>query len=382
MHPTQRSTTEGLAPSMGPASYVRLASNVGTTMYEPSTKFGGTTTYDDSYGSYGALVEASQLHDGYVEVSTGYNGTHEVAVAQLGPLQSDHEALALRDQMIEVPNTLTGTYMVEPLSVIGAAQPMHDGTAAQQLRNQYVEANTNTKGGMTIYGDAYGSYGGDGQAQALQYSSMSFGAQNSKNGATVYTDAYGSYGGDGQAQALQFSSMAFGAQNSKTGNTVYTDAYGSYGGDLTYATQTVPGSYAKQDLTKREQMLAVQTGSDTTYGRNTGQQSVARRTRFNNKKGPVTNFLMPSGSIEGTNGTLNGAQNYAASVRLSSKRSNTYDGRWGFDVQAAQPADSTVWYGHYNQTAEQLNMRPYGNMVHAIAPAASALFMQQRECEA
>lgn len=348
IRPTQRSTTEALAPSMGPANYVRLASNVGTATYEPSTRFTGTVMYDDQYGSHGALVQASQLNDGFVEVSTGYNGTHEVAVAQIGTIQPEGEATALRNQILEMPHVNTGTVMMDPMGVIGATQMTHDGATAQQLRTQRVEANWNAKNGMTVYTDAYGSYGGDEvQAQTQGYSSKSFNALNSKNGVTYYTDAYG-----------------------------------SYGGDMTHGSQTVPGSYAKQDLTKRQQLLAVQTGSDTTYGRNTSQPSVARRSRFNNKKGPAIDFLMPSGSIEGTNGTLNGSQNYAASVRLNSKRSNTYDGRWGFDVQAAQPADSTVWYGHYNQTMEHMNMRPYGNMVHAIAPASSALFMQQRECEA
>jgi hypothetical protein len=88
--------------------------------------------------------------------------------------------------------------------------------------------------------------------------------------------------------------------------------------------------------------------------------------------------MMPSGSMSGTDGTASGAQSYGESTSLNSKKEATYDARWGFSPQV--PADPTVWYGSYNQTAEQLNSRPYGNMQHLVAPASYSFFMEQQDC--
>jgi hypothetical protein len=57
-----------------------------------------------------------------------------------------------------------------------------------------------------------------------------------------------------------------------------------------------------------------------------------------------------------------------------------YDLQWGFNSPSTN--DGTVWYGYYNQTAEHMNQRPYGNMEHLVGPASYAFFMEQRECEA
>jgi hypothetical protein len=86
---------------------------------------------------------------------------------------------------------------------------------------------------------------------------------------------------------------------------------------------------------------------------------------------------MPSGSLSGTEGTENGAQNYGQSTSLNTKKESQYDSRWGFSPQV--PSDPTVVYGLYNQTMEHLNSRPYGNMQHLVAPASYSFFMQQPE---
>lgn len=168
-------------------------------------------------------------------------------------------------------------------------------------------------------------------------------------------------------------------QSSKSG-VLRDDAYGAYGGDSSHGAQNVPAGYEKQDLTKRELYQQIYTGSDTTYGHNTGGQTVATRTRFNTKKGPLVDFLMPSSALNGTDGLLTGAQNVGASTKVNTKKESLYDLQFGFSAPGVN--DGTVWYGYYNQTAETMNYRPYGNMEHLVGPASYAFFMEQRECEA
>jgi hypothetical protein len=165
--------------------------------------------------------------------------------------------------------------------------------------------------------------------------------------------------------------------NSKNG-VMRDDAYGSYGGD-SHGAQNVPAVYAKQDLTKREEFLDIQVGADTTFGRNTGQQCVAANTRFNTKKDQFIDFLMPSSAFGGTESTVGGAQNVGMSTSINTKKEAGYNSQYGF--HPVNVDNGTVWYGYYNQTAEKLNYREYGNMQHLVGPASYAFFMSQRECE-
>lgn len=179
--------------------------------------------------------------------------------------------------------------------------------------------------------------------------------------------------------AQQLTDQVVQAQNSKNG-ALRDDAYGAYGAAQNNGTQLNPAGYEKQDLTKREQFQEIYTGADTTYGHNTGSQTVATRTRFNTKKGPLVDFLMPSSALNGTDDLFSGAQNVGHSNKINTKKESLYDLQWGFDVAGIN--DGTVWMGYYNQTAEHLNSRPYGNMEHQVGPASYAFFMEQRECEA
>jgi hypothetical protein len=169
------------------------------------------------------------------------------------------------------------------------------------------------------------------------------------------------------------------AQSSKSG-VMRDDTYGAYGGQDSHGSQNNPGVYEKQDLTKREELLDYYAGADTTYGHNTGAQTVAARTRFNTKKGPLVDFLMPSSALNGTDGLFSGAENVGDSTKINTKKEQLYDSQWGFGAPGTN--DGTVWYGYYNQTAEHLNTRPLGNMLHPVGPASYAFFMEQRECEA
>jgi hypothetical protein len=270
--PTQRSVSEQYMPAMGPADYVRLGSNVGSEQYEPSTKYTGTYLVDNN----------------------------------LGAITTAHQAASTeRDQVLEAPHALTGTYVVDQ-NVLGTVQ----------VQDAYAPKNNN---------------------QIVQ-------AQNSKSG--VLRD----------------------------------DAYGAYGGAQHQATQVNPVVYEAQDLTKREELLDVYSGADTTYGHNTGAQTVAARTRFSTKKGPLVDFMMPSGALNGTDDLFSGAQSVGASTKLNSKKEAQYGSQYGFNPTTV--SKTARWLGYYNQTAEHMNMRPYGNMEHLVGPASYGFFMEQRECEA
>jgi len=271
--PTQRSVSEQYMPSMGPADFVRLGSNVGGEMHEAPTGYAGTTLVD---------------------------------LNQVGAITPQQQAASTeRSQLMEPGHKLTGSYVVDQ-NVLGTVQVQ----------------------------DVYAPKNGD---QIVQ-------AQNSKNGA------------------------------------LRDDAYGAYGGAESYGVQVTPSVYGKQDLTKREEMLDYYTGADTTYGHNTGAQTVAARTRLNSKKGPLVDFLMPSSALNGTDGLFTAAQHVGDSTKINTKKEQLYDLQWGFGAPGTN--DGTVWYGYYNQTAERVNMRPMGNMEHMVGPASYGFFMEQRECEA
>lgn len=365
--PTQRSTTEDQVPYVSPASYVRLNANTGVGQYEVSTGDRGTTLVSGEYGGqYGVETQGSMLMDGQVEPPTGFSGSRTVGLAEVGggvqPTVGTEGAM-MHDQMLQKTNSQSGTTMRED------AYGSYGGSDGygQNLAQSQVTEHVNSKSGV-LREDAYGSFGGeDGYGQQQTYQELQH--MLSKSGVVAREDAYGSFGGaDGYGQNLA-SSQELQHMMSKSGVSVRQDAYGSFGGED--GAQLVPSVFSAQDLTKRENYLSVQTaGSSVMAG-----PTMATRSRFNSRKGPLIDFLMPSGSMSGTDGFAQGI--YGDSTSLNTKKEAQYGANWGFCPQT--PPDATVYYGAYNQTMEHLNTRPYGNMEHLVAPATYSYFMQQIE---
>ena len=399
---------------------------------EAATGERGTVLVDGEYGGqYGATVEGGMLHDQSVEAATGERGTVLVDGEYGGQYGATVEGGMLHNQSVEAPRGLAGTFMMDTSHGV---EPTHQAPAQTDM----VPQKNNSLSGVTMRDDKYGSYGGSADSQSLSQSQLvshqtsksgvtlqrsdygSYGGQQegqqlweqtvshmiSKSGLTARGDAYGSFGGEATAATVQPGVMT--AQTGKSGVQVRGDAYGSYGGQAAatvqpeflmaytnkaglqvrgdaygsyggegYASQSVPGVYSAQQLTKRENRVEVQTAFDTTFGNGTAPAAVAVRSRFSTKKGPLVDFLMPSGSLSGTEGTANGAGSYGQSTSLNSKKEATYNAQYGFSLQV--PSDPTVMYGFYNETMEHLNSRPYGNMQHLVAPASYSFFMQQDE---
>ena len=392
--PTQRSATEGNLPYMAPASFVRLNANTGTATHSAPTGDRGTQYVDAPQygGTHGATVEAgtSAAPPRLVAAPTGERGTQYVDTPQYGGTHGatvEAGTSAAPPRLVSAPTGYGGTQYMD-VAQVGGVQPSIAGNGGAgdaggaALRDQLLQS-TNSLGGITTLGDQFGSYAGAAQAYGSTLAQVSV-VDNvtSKNGQTLRTADYGSYGGgplDG-GLAPQSTDARVENVNSKNGSRYRTDAYGSGGaaGSSSFALPVTPGVYSAQELTKRENFVGVQVAFDTTYNANTAQPTVARRSRMNSRKGPLVDFMMPSGSMSGTDGTASGAQSYGESTSLNSKKEATYDARWGFSPQV--PADPTVWYGSYNQTAEQLNSRPYGNMQHLVAPASYSFFMEQQDC--
>ena len=151
-------------------------------------------------------------------------------------------------------------------------------------------------------------------------------------------------------------------------NTNFT--MGSDGGHR--ATQLKKSVFQAQDKTKREALSHIQAAFNTALGGYTSAPNQAMRTRFSDKSGHLTDFMMPGGNIGGTESVLtNGAQNMGHVTNLSDKREAMYDNQFG--AKSTQPNDSTVWLGEYTQTMEHSNQRPVGNLEHNAANAGMAL---------
>jgi hypothetical protein len=357
-------------------------------LLQSTNSLGGITTLGDQFGSYAGAAQAygsTLAQVSVVDNVTSKNGqtlrTADYGSYGGGPLDGGL-APQSTDARVENVNSKNGSrYRTDDYGSYGGGG--HDGGLAPQSTDARVE-NVNSKNGSRYRTDDYGSYGGGGHDGGLAPKSTDARVENvnSKNGSRYRTDDYGSYGGGGHDGGLAPKSTDARVENvnSKNGSRYRTDAYGSGGaaGSSSFALPVTPGVYSAQELTKRENFVGVQVAFDTTYNANTAQPTVARRSRMNSRKGPLVDFMMPSGSMSGTDGTASGAQSYGESTSLNSKKEATYDARWGFSPQV--PADPTVWYGSYNQTAEQLNSRPYGNMQHLVAPASYSFFMEQQDC--
>jgi hypothetical protein len=234
--------------------------------------------------------------------------------------------------------------------------------------------NQTSKSGVINHYETYGSHGVSDHGQQLQNQAVE--NHNSKSGVINRYETYGSHGVSDHGQQLQ--NQAVENHNSKSGTVNPYETFGSHGVN-DHGEQLTPGHYGAQQKTKREMLQAIQTAFDTTYNHNTAAPNWATRTRMNDKKGPMVDFMMPSASLGGTESTVHGSQTVGMSTSLNTKKEAQYNNQWGFDMQS--PDSTGVWYGHYKQTQERQNYRPFGNFVHAVAPASSTYFMQQRSCE-
>jgi hypothetical protein len=130
--------------------------------------------------------------------------------------------------------------------------------------------------------------------------------------------------------------------------------------------------HGAQYKTNREALQHMQSTFNTAIGGHTAAPTQPKLTRFSDKSGHLVDFMMPGGTLGGTDSLItNGAQNLGAVTNLSTKREAMYDNQFG--VKAVTPDDSTVWLGDYRQGMEHLNERPVGNMVHNAGTASMAM---------
>ena len=138
-----------------------------------------------------------------------------------------------------------------------------------------------------------------------------------------------------------------------------------------YGHQLNKSVHSAQYKTNREQLQVMQSAFNTALGGYTSAPTQATRTRFSDKSGHLTDFMMPGGTIGGTDSMItNGIQNLGAVTNLSTKREATYDNQFGV---RSQHDDSTVWLGDYRQAMEHTSVRPTGNLTHNGGTAGMAI---------
>jgi hypothetical protein len=426
--PTQRSTTEGNAPYMAPASFVRLNANTGVSQYEPSTGDRGTALIGGQVvggaAAHGATTAAGGLqHQAEVNAPNGFAGTQYVDASRTGGVllsSAGSGGQTLRDAAVEPPTGFGGVRYIDVMQVGGGIQTsalpsMSMGPSLK--RQQLLEApHAMTGTQLNSQGEQFGASGGPSSFGPSTQSSSVVESVTKKGGNATQRNDYGASGGPESYGASLASSSVVESVTKKGGNATQRNDYGASGGPESYG-QSVASSSVVENMTKKtgqatsingtfaasyayggggqqltDQVLdhANSKSGSATRGDAYGATAVvgdvpacapatAARTRFSSRKGARVDFLMPSGSISGTEGFEPGSQVYGATTKLTSKKEGMYDTRWGF---SQVPDDGTVWYGYYEQKAERLNSRPLGNLEHAVAPAGEAFFMRQEDCRA
>lgn len=239
--------------------------------------------------------------------------------------------------------------------------PAQDGGFGQGVFGD-VEAPTSSTGtrdsGMYAVGHAQSQLEG----QTLQNQVVA--APNSQAGLDA-VDAQGLGPAQYSVPAQKLMNSRVDLQTSKSGLMANTNiTMGADAGANSYAQQLNKSVHSAQHKTKREAMIQVQAAFDTALGNYNATQVQPTATRFSDKSGHLVDFVMPGGTLGGTESmTTNGTQNHGAVTKLSTKREAGYDNQFG--VKSTQPDDSTVWYGDYRQNMEHANIRPEGNLVHA-----------------
>jgi ribosomal protein L35AE/L33A len=153
-------------------------------------------------------------------------------------------------------------------------------------------------------------------------------------------------------------------------------------GETGHGQQLDGGVRTAMDKTKREALLRVQATMDGFMGGYHAAPNQATRTRFSDKSGYLVDFMMPSGTLGGSDSLVaNGSQVVGESTNLDTKREAFYDNQFGVDGVAATAPDATVWYGNYRQGMEHLSVRPRGSVFeNTNAGAGMALgFREMRD---
>jgi hypothetical protein len=157
---------------------------------------------------------------------------------------------------------------------------------------------------------------------------------------------------------------------SKSGVTNEHHARGSKG-ETGHAQQLDGGVRSAMDKTKRQQLLKVQSAFDTALGNMNAQPSHAKHTRFSDKSGHLSDFMMPGATLGGNESLVaNGSQIRGESTNLDTKRQAQYANQFGVNAVSADTSDGTVVYGNYRQGMEHLSERPMGSVFEN--PNASA----------
>jgi hypothetical protein len=152
-------------------------------------------------------------------------------------------------------------------------------------------------------------------------------------------------------------------------------------GVTSHATQLDGGVRSAMHKTKRQQLQKVQGAFDTALGHMTAAATQGTVSRFSDKSGHLVDFMMPGGTLGGTESLVNGSQVRGESTNLDTKRQAQYHNQFGVSGVAGETSDSTIMYGNYRQGMEHLNERPMGSVLeNPTGNAGMALgFREMRE---
>jgi hypothetical protein len=131
-----------------------------------------------------------------------------------------------------------------------------------------------------------------------------------------------------------------------------------------HAQQLDGGLRTAMDKTKREALLKVQATMDAFAGAYHASTNQASRTRFSDKSGHLVDFMMPNGTLGGSQSLVaNGAQVRGQTTNVDTKRQAMYNNQFGVNGAAATAPDGTIWYGNYRQgVVEHMSQRPMGSV--------------------
>jgi hypothetical protein len=281
----------------------------------------------------GGGVEAMEGHLGFMEQygNDGFDrmdtqrSLSQVHMPNMGPAMVDVPAPQVYGE-VAAPNHITGTIDSGSYS-IGQVTAEHDGP---MLQNQLVAAPSNLAGLDVV--DHLGAYSFEHDGPKLMNARLEY--ATSKGGKLTNTQL--SMGAGGAYEAQQLDKLV----------------------------------HSAQFKTKREALDRIQTAFNTALDGYTAPQNQATHTRFSDKSGHLTDFVMPGGALNGTESMVSGAQNFGHVTRMSTKREAMLDNQYG--VRAVNTDDSTV-YGDVRQRMEYVSVRPEGNLYLPVATAGMAV---------
>jgi hypothetical protein len=286
----------------------------------------------------GGGMEATANYQGFTQQYGGAEGFDKIDTQRS---VSQHHMPNMGPAMVDVPTQQVYGEVAAPNSITGtiesgnyAVGPMTAYQDAQMLQNQLVAPPTSLTGLDAIDEAQFGpsQYEHDGQKL------MNARIDDATKKTGLATNTQLSMGTQGTYQGQQLNKLVHSAQYK----------------------------------TKREALERIQSVFNTALGGYTAQPNQATRTRFSDKSGHLTDFVMPSSAIGGTESMVtNGTQNLGAVTNLSSKREAMYDNQFG--VKTTTPDDSTVYLGEYRQNMEHLNVRPEGNLTHLAGTSGMAI---------